>query len=321
MPEALGLLFYAITAGTVGAALLRRACWPQQAPRLGVVAWQVLSGSILGALLLAGLTVVVPSGVLSTNLAEFLDACVMALRAQYATPGGAALHATGLAATLTLATRTGYLLGAGLRDARRARTAHLQGLRLVAHRNQDLDALVVDHPAAAAYCLPGRARTVVLTSAAVAALSDLELVAVLAHERAHLRGRHHMVMAAASALADALPFVPGLRWARIEQSRLVEMIADDQAATGSARLTVARALVNLAGGAVPTPALGAAEVAVVVRVRRMLAPPHGLRRGRQVLIAAALTVTALAPVAIAVAPAVAAAQMDYCPVSTSSSII
>ena len=321
MTESLGLLIYAIAAGTVGAAALRRARWPEQAPRLGVAAWQTLSSSILVALLLAGLVLVVPSGVMSTSLAETLDACVMALRAQYATPGGAVLHATGVAATLTLGTRVAYLLVKGLRDARRAGADHLRGLQLVAHRNPGLDALVVDHPAAAAYCLPGRAATIVLTSAAVAALSDQELVAVLAHERAHLRGRHHLVAAAASALARSLPFVPGLQWARAEQSRLLEMIADDEAAAGGARLSVARALLTLAGATVPSAGLGAADVAAVARVERMLVPASRIGVGRRVLIGAMLGVTAMAPLAIASAPAVLAAEMGYCPIAASTSVI
>lgn len=318
MVEALALLVYALTAATAGAAALRAAGWPRRAPALGVAAWQILSGSILGSLLLSGLMVVVPAGITSTNLAEVLRACVMALRAQYATPGGAIVHATGAALTLTLAVRTAHLLGQGLRGARRARAEHLNGLRLVAHRDTRLDALVVDHPAAAAYCLPGRARTIVLTSAAIAALTDTELAAVLAHERAHLRGRHHLVAAMSAALAKTLPFLPGLRWARDEQARLLEMIADDDAALNGDRLSVAGALVRLAGGSVPTVALGAADIAAVARVERLLSPAQRLGIGRRVLIAAVLSLTALAPVAIAAAPAVVAAQMEYCPITSTT---
>jgi len=79
--------------------------------------------------------------------------------------------------------------------------------------------------------LPARsARTVVLTSAAVAALSDDELGAVLDHERAHLRGRHHLAVAAAAALVATMPILPLFRWARTELACLLEMIADDDAA-------------------------------------------------------------------------------------------
>ena len=317
MTESLALLLYATAAGTAGAAMLRAARWTRRAPVLGVAAWQVLSGSILAALLLAGLVVVVPAGIASTSLAEFMHACVMALRAQYATPGGAAMHAGGLLLTAILAARTTYLLASGLRAARRARAEHLGALQLVAHRDARLDALVVDHPAAAAYCLPGRAATIVLTSSALAALSEPELVAVLAHERAHLRGHHHLVTAAAAALAGALPFVPGLRWSRGEQARLLEMIADDAAARQGDRLCVARALVSLAGASVPAAALGAGDVAAASRVDRLIHPAARLGILPRIVVASAMTLTALAPVGIAAAPAVSAVQMQYCPVTSS----
>jgi len=107
--EALALLAYAIGAGAGGAAGRGGARGPRRPPRLGVAAWQTLSASVLAALLLAGVTVIIPSAVVSANIAELLHACVMALRAQYATPGGALLHATGATATLTLAARAAYL--------------------------------------------------------------------------------------------------------------------------------------------------------------------------------------------------------------------
>jgi hypothetical protein len=64
----------------------------------------------------------------------------------------------------------------------------LNALTLIARPHLHYDALVVDHGAAAAYCLPGRVRQVVLTSAALSALDHNQLLGVLAHEQAHLRG-------------------------------------------------------------------------------------------------------------------------------------
>lgn len=324
MRESLALLGYAVLVGAGGAVLLKRADWPQRAPRLGVMAWQTLSGSVLAALLLAGLSVTVPDALVSASLADLLHACVMALRAQYATPGGAVLHAAGAMLTLTLAARIGYLLVACLAGARRARTRHLAGLRLAARRDPALDAFVLDHPAAAAYCLPGRVGTVVLTSAALAVLDGQELSAVLAHERAHLRGRHHLVLAVADALARAVPFLPVFGWARAEQARLLEMLADDDAARGGGRLAVARALVRLAEA--PTPArapvpaagLAAADLAALTRVHRLIGPDHRLGPVRRAGITAVLVAAAALPVAIAVTPAAAARQLNYCPISVAA---
>lgn len=317
MNEALALVAYALAAGTGGAAVLRRADWPRSLPRLGIAVWQTLCVSVLSALLLAGLAVVVPNVYVSDKLSELLDWCVMALRAQYATPGGAVLHALGAIATMSLIGRTGYLLFRGLRDARRARLSHLTELQLAAHRDPGLNALIVEHPATSAYCLPGgRTGTVVLTSAAVAALNDAELAAVLAHERAHLRGRHHLVVVGADVLARTVPFLPVFRWARDEAARLLEMAADDDAAVRADRLTVAHALVRLAeGSSVPAVALGAADTAALVRVARLLEPAQRIGFLRRTAIMIALVITAVIPVVIATAPAAVATRADYCSTS------
>jgi Zn-dependent protease with chaperone function len=173
-------------------------------------------------------------------------------------------------------------------------------------------ALVIDHPAAAAYCLPGRRHEVVFTTAALAALDREEVDAVLAHERAHLRGRHHLVLAVPSALARAFPPVPAFRDAARELARLVEMRADDVAAAGRGRVTVARAVVRLAEGSTPAAALGASGGNALARVRRLVAPVHPLGILRTSLTAAALTTVLAAPVLLVAAPVVEASRADYC---------
>lgn len=335
MNEALALIGYAFGIGVIGAHGLRRATWPERVPRLGVAAWQALSLSVLMALLLAGLAVTVPAVQIGTGLADLLHACVLALRAQYATPGGAVLHITGAVATSALATRTAYMLVTGMARARRERGVHLAGLRLAARPAPNLKALILDHPGTAAYCLPGKGGTVVLTSAAVAVLDGEELAAVLAHERAHLRGRHHLVLALSAALARAVPFLPVFRWAGVEQARLLEMVADDTAARCGSTAAVARALVSLAEGAVPSPraqpgqavgsrqvkvpvTLGAAEVAALTRVQRLVDPDQRVGVMGRVVIASSLLVAFAAPVVIAVGPAAAAARGSHCSISTDS---
>src|SRR2546430_14723723 len=68
-----------------------------------------------------------------------------------------------------------------------------------------LGSILLDHDEAAAWCLPGAGGQVVLTTAAVHALDEAQLAAVLAHERAHQRGRHHLLVALAGSLAAAFP--------------------------------------------------------------------------------------------------------------------
>ena len=94
--------------------------------------------------------------------------------------------------------------GAVLRDRRRHRAL----LSLLAHGDPKVPgALVVDYPAAAAYCVPGLRSRIVISAGALDLLDQAELAAVLAHERAHLRERHDLVLLPFTALARALPLV------------------------------------------------------------------------------------------------------------------
>lgn len=309
------LAAFALLAGTLGPRLLRGSDWPNRSPRLGILVWQALSVSTLLAVVLTGAALAVPTLPMTTNLAELLQACAMALTAQYTTPGGAALSAAGTILALTVLARVGSCLAAELLTANRERRRQLDALVLVARHHADWDALVVDHPAAAAYCLPGGRHQVVVTTAALTALDDDQIAAVLAHERAHLRGRHHLILAAAAALERAFPRVPVFSDARRELARLVEMLADDVAARRNDRLTVATALVRLAEGSPPATALGAGGSSALARVRRLAVPAHPLGAARSTLAALAAVAVLGAPVLIVAAPAVLAATAGLCPIT------
>lgn len=318
MPAAV-LLVYALLLAGVAAPLLRKAAWVDRAPRLGIAAWQALKGGVLLAVVLAGIAPIVPHIRWGGGLAAFLHACAAALAAQYATPGGALVVALGGVLALAVALRAVYCLLAALVVAGRQRRHQRDMLALVGRRDPELDALVVDHDCAAAYCLPGRGRHVVLTSAALDALDEDQLRAVLAHERAHLRERHHLVLATARAAERAFPGVAPFGYARAEIDRLVEMAADDVASRDSRRHTVASALVALADGSAPAAALAAGGTAAVARVRRLLAPASPLGAAGTVLGCAAAALLVAAPLAMAAGPAMAVAQLtSTCPLDPAS---
>jgi Zn-dependent protease with chaperone function len=159
---------------------------------------------------------------------------------------------------------------------------------------------------------------VVLTSGAIAALDDRKLAAVLAHERAHLRGHHHLVVAATKVLRSAFPFVPAFRWAHDEVGRLVELVADDVAARHCGPRVLADALVTLAADGEPhtTPpiALGAYGSAVAARLQRLLTPTPSLGRWAAAGWVLAL-VAMLAVPAVQAGPALAgtADLLSHCP--------
>lgn len=79
------------------------------------------------------------------------------------------------------------------------------------------------------------------------------MAAVLRHERAHLRGRHHLLVALAAAFHRTLPGLPMAETAEREIRRLVEHLADDRASEQHGRQAVATAIVRLADHTPGTP--------------------------------------------------------------------
>jgi Zn-dependent protease with chaperone function len=139
-------------------------------------------------------------------------------------------------------------------------------------------AMVLDSRQPVAYCVPGRPAAIVLSSAAIDVLSPAQLAAVLAHERAHLAGRHHVLTLLTRGLSACFPAVPLFGRGAAEVARLAEMCADDAAARRSGRPVLVTALLAMGtGAAVPVAALGAAAWAVTARVQRLLEPPDTAR--------------------------------------------
>lgn len=315
MNAVVGLLVFALAVSTVGVAVLRRASWTYRAPRLAIAMWQGLSASVVASVVLAGLALAVPVVPLTTDAAELLHTCAMTLRAMYTSPGGLAAAIVGSTVAIGLTARVSYCVVDELMRARSQRRRQEQTLALVARDNHRLGISVIDHPQVAAYCMPGRRRRVVLTSAAVDALDVSQRSAIVAHEVAHLRGRHHLVIAAARALHRAVP-APGLRIAADEVIALVEMAADDAAAAHHDRFTVAGALVRMAEMKAPAGALGAAGTAesLTRRVTRLVDEPASARVLTRIAATVALAGVLLVPLVLAASPAFAATAIDYCPV-------
>lgn len=340
MTVALALLAYGGLLATLGTYGLRRVRWLDRGPLLGIVVWLSLSAAVLVSVVLAGAALTVPTPRVSGGLAELLRACGMALRARYAAPGGpglaAGLGVAGAALALAVLVRVGSCLVVAFVRAGVERVRQRQALALVGRVDRGvgpvidptIDTVVVEHETAAAYCLPGRRQRIVLSTAALTALSGEQLQAVLAHERAHLRGRHDLAIAAALALARAFPGVPVFQVAKEEVVGLVELRADDVAGRTTRRLILAEALLALGGAAqetVPAIALAAGGSTTARRVHRLIAPHRPLgnaRTGLCLLIAAAFLAV---PLLLLAGPAATAAHAGHCPlgrpchgVSTSS---
>lgn len=267
------------------AARLRRASWPLRGPYVAVIAWQVLGLvwgiSTIGALLAFGLAPY-GRGVAGGVVALVTDAAThdLVLSELAGTPFGATQVAAVIAAlVLTLVLFWGLVIS--FVQVLRTRRRHRELLALVARDDPEVPgARVLDHPAAAAYCLPGVLRSqVVISAGALAVLDRHELAAVLAHEHAHLRQRHDLVLLPFSSLKRAFPNVGVVATSYKAVALLIEMCADDQARRVRSAKELAMALVRFgsAGSAtVPAGALavktGDDQPEVVARVSRLLNP-------------------------------------------------
>jgi hypothetical protein len=104
-----------------------------------------------------------------------------------------------------------------------------------------------------------------------------------------------------------------MRDAEEQVARLVELHADDAAARARDPRLLATALVVLAAGASPAPALAAGATDSVHRIRRLLAPAQPLGRARRQLLRATAVALALTPVLLALTPAVVALALGRLP--------
>jgi Zn-dependent protease with chaperone function len=253
------------------ARLLARATWTWYAPRMAIVAFQVIG-------LAVGLSAIgLP---LAAGLAPYDDGVLPALRGLRSDLAGGALP-PGIGAVHLALIGVGFgvaaiLVGAlarSLLHALRNQRRHRELLSLVARDDPAAPgALVLDHPCAAAYCLPGVRPRVVVSAGTLRLLNRAELAAVLAHERAHAAERHDLVVLPFTALCRALPRARWVRAAQEAVSLLVEMRADDRACRLHQPGPLAAALLRFADAPVrvtPPGALGVADRDLTARVRRL----------------------------------------------------
>jgi beta-lactamase regulating signal transducer with metallopeptidase domain len=163
---------------------------------------------------------------------------------------------------------------------------------------------VVDHPAAAAYCVPGLRSRIVISAGTLDLLDSAELAAVLAHERAHLRARHDLVLLPFSALGRAFPRARLACQAHATVALLVEMLADDRALRHRPARELATALLRVGtsgAGLAPSGALaaaGTADAEMSARVARLLSPQARLPRHVQALVCGTAALLVAIPVTL-----------------------
>lgn len=267
---AAGAALLPVVLGSRVARRLAAAAWTHRHPRAALVLWQAigLAGG-LGAVGIGLVAAVWP-------LAAVFPHGMHTLARQIA--GGHGLDGLGPAHMAALA------WSAGLCVWLLAHTIRVTAKTVLHQRRQRLLVdVVADHlpvpnvyvlPSArrVAYCVPGRHGRVVLSRGTLDLLGSQELDAVLAHERAHARGRHDVVLLPFVALSHAFPWLPVVGTAREAVAVLVEMIADDHGRQVHGELPLARALVRMATpvGGQGAGAFALADAGLTERLERLL---------------------------------------------------
>jgi Zn-dependent protease with chaperone function len=300
-------LLAAVAVGSVRCAhAMVRASWPRRSPAAAILLWQALG--LAGGLAAVGTMLAIGAGGAGVRPGVLGGVAGLAFRVaegKFFTPRQSlsltGLRLLALTAGIVLFTVLCWMLVLAFADAIGARRRQRELLALLAHGDPKVPgALVIDYPAAAAYCLPGIRSQIVVSVGTLDLLGPAELTAVLAHERAHLRARHDLVLIPFTSLRRTFPRSRVIAQARRTVALLVEMMADDRAlrVRGLLARELATALLRFgtAGADVaPAGALAAeGEGELTARVNRLLAPPRPLPRVAQgaVVLAAALLVAA-----------------------------
>jgi Zn-dependent protease with chaperone function len=307
------LLLAAVATGCVlSASALAHARWPRRSPAAAILLWQGLGLgwglAAVGTLLAIG-AAGYGSGVASGTFSR-IAGLTRTWSWQLGSSGSAVFQLLCLVSGLALLALLCWILLAASAAVVRARQRQRILLSLLAHGDPKVPgALVVDHPAAAAYCLPGLRSAIVVSAGTLELLDADELAAVLAHERAHLRERHDLVLLPFAALLRAFRWASVARQAQRAVALLVEMHADDRALQHRPARELATALLRVGaagGGAVPSGALAAAsartECDVTARVVRILRPAPGLCPAARTLAGLAAAGAAALPVILLVLP-------------------
>jgi Zn-dependent protease with chaperone function len=127
------------------------------------------------------------------------------------------------------------------------RHRHRQLLDLVGNPQTGARGVVIlDTPSPTAYCLPGIRSRIVVSAGALQLLSSDESAAVIAHERAHSRAHHDLVLLPFQALTILFPRSRAVSTTEHRVACLLEMAADDQALKSTGHRVLAGALQRMA---------------------------------------------------------------------------
>ncbi|NLS08473.1 M56 family metallopeptidase [Nesterenkonia sp. MY13] len=166
--------------------------------------------------------------------------------------------------------------------------------------------LVVNDPAPVAFALPKKRCGMVISQKLLNLLDEDELHAVLAHESAHLRQRHHLILLLVEGLTRPLRWVPLIRAIADAIPHYLEIAADCAARRETGTPALASALLKLGDRAHSLENMPQTQTDSLVlnaagtdRIRHLVAPSSH-RGGRGYLVAVMVTIALMTTTSTAV---------------------
>lgn len=206
---------------------LAKAKWTQRAPFFAIILWQSigLSGgiSLIGAFLVYGLskldsnTNLTIKQILNTKNLENYNINFWSIFT-ISTAILITIH-------LLLSLLTNYL------KVTKQRKTHRNKLNIISSKHKNIPkTIIIKHETPIAYCLPGGSKSItVLSQGLLNLLNTNEINAVIKHEQAHLRQKHHLLLLAFAAWNTAFPWLITTKIAQNCVNNIIEMLADDEA--------------------------------------------------------------------------------------------
>lgn len=266
MTIAFMLLLGALLVAWAAPRLLERRLYAGTDPQTSLVTWVMLVASTLLSLMTAAILLVLPDHGPAKQVLGLAHDCWAAMS------HGSVPRVDAVAGLLSVVLAAGAVIRCGarvVRHVRQRRTVHrkhLDLLRILTGGATPGSTLWLDVPDPMAYSVAGRPSLVVASEGLRRQLPRHAVAAVLEHERAHLRGRHHLMITIAEALAVALPWLPLMRRSPELVRTLVELSADSTAARSHGAGAVCAALLGMSGIPAPVQALGMAPDCVALRL-------------------------------------------------------
>lgn len=283
-------------------------------PVVALVAWLTSIVAVIATVAGAIVLLFLPEHGL--GVVETVHHCWHSLRHGTAPAVEAASGLTGAALLTALLVRVAVVGRRTARQRAQEGRRHLDVLRIAARREAGPHpTLWLEHDSPLAFSLAGRPGVVVATDGLHRHLTPAQVEAVLTHERAHLTGRHHLLVTIGDVVAATLPFLPLFKRAAVAVRELVEMAADAAAVRAHGAENVRAALLRVAGHGAPGAALAMSRDAVETRLARLQQRRTAPSTVRRLLSCGLAGAAAMVLPAIAAAGALTALMLLACPSS------